>query len=72
MIITLSTGKNIELDDTEYKELVEYICKAQYKLSNIPLIQSSDGLYIPLIQSSDGLYAGDKILDYFMQYGEKK
>ena len=33
MIITLSTGKNIELDDTEYKELVEYICKAQYKLS---------------------------------------
>jgi hypothetical protein len=61
MIITLSTGKNIELDDTEYKELVEYICKAQYKLSNIPLIQSSDGLY-----------AGDKILDYFMQYGEKK
>ena len=61
MIITLSTGKNIELDDTEYKELAEYICKAQYKLSNIPLIQSSDGLY-----------AGDKILDYFMQYGEKK
>jgi len=61
MIITLSTGKNIELDDTEYKELVEYICKAQYKLSNIPLIQSSDGLY-----------AGDKILGYFMQYGEKK
>ncbi len=61
MIITLSTGKNIELDDTEYKELVEYICKAQYKLSNIPLIQSSDGLY-----------AGDKILDYFMQYGEVK
>ena len=61
MIITLSTGKNIELDDTEYKELVEYICKAQYKLSNIPLIQSSDGLY-----------AGDKILDYFMQYGEIK
>jgi len=61
MIITLSTRKNIELDDTEYKELVEYICKAQYKLSNIPLIQSSDGLY-----------AGDKILDYFMQYGEKK
>jgi len=66
MIITLSTGKNIELDDTEYKELVEYICKAQYKLSNIPLIQSSDGLYHEI------LYAGDKILDYFMQYGEKK
>ncbi len=66
MIITLSTGKNIELDDTEYKELVEYICKAQYKLSNIPLIQSSDGTY------HYGLYAGDKILDYFMQYGEKK
>ena len=61
MIIELSTGKRIELSDMEYNELVSCICKARYKLSNIPLIQSSDGLY-----------AGDKILDYFMQYGEKK
>ena len=68
MIIELSTGKRIELSDMEYKELVSCICKAkaQYKLSNIPLIQSSDGTY------HYGLYAGDKILDYFMQYGEKK